>query len=516
MVEVNRDYEVKLNDVRKPFVASALPDSLQSFNIGFDYSIFNRPIGDLYDFKPRQVAALERVSNDGNPHFSAVLGYQFPLAPKADLYFQHAKETYELGASGHYDLFKGDVAGVLGINDISSFRQHADAGAYTKFIWKTGEVKLDASYHMNRVSDFSHTQESTVFNADNNMLKVDLSLKSANSDPKSFFYDGQVSYRKASQNANYNENVLAVNARLGSSFDEHRIYLDISTENCWYQENNSIGIVEFTPIYQYHKGAVDAKVGLKFSSLYGLYEGTKIHPYLDAKVELIGNTLWLHGTADGGNYIESLCDFANMTPWLRMQPYGPDDKLQFGDTKLDTKFAVETKLFKHLSLNLYESYSMYDNKLVPYPSDLPVLALRPHYSSYNKLTTGVELAFASKDFNLIGSFRYNIYNSADENKLYFLPQYEAFVEANYNLHNKLLVSAHFNYRSQTDCVPVIEYLDEHQLPSYLDLGLKIQYNILPNIAVFAKAGNLTGGENYLYPYKGGMPRNFGGGICIDF
>ena len=100
--------------------------------------------------------------------------------------------------------------------------------------------------------------------------------------------------------------------------------------------------------------------------------------------------------------------------------------------------------------------------------------------------------------------------------MYFLSKYEGFIEASYNLHNKLLVSAYFNYRSEVRCPPFYALPEDFTLPGYKDLGAKIQYNIIPNIAVFAKAGNLLGSENFIYSFIGGLPRNFGGGICIDF
>ncbi|MBR5736249.1 MAG: hypothetical protein IKX60_05620 [Bacteroidales bacterium] len=71
-VVVDREYEGKIDvDVRMPETPVAIADSLKVFDVSFDYSIFDRPFRDLYEFSPYQAASLGVVPPQAVPHFSA-------------------------------------------------------------------------------------------------------------------------------------------------------------------------------------------------------------------------------------------------------------------------------------------------------------------------------------------------------------------------------------------------------------------------------------------------------------
>ena len=66
-VEVSRPYDVNLDGIRKPAIPTSVDDSLQRFDVHFDYSIFNRPYGDLYDFTPYETIQLATVGANRTP-----------------------------------------------------------------------------------------------------------------------------------------------------------------------------------------------------------------------------------------------------------------------------------------------------------------------------------------------------------------------------------------------------------------------------------------------------------------
>ena len=63
-VEVSRPYDVNLDGIRKPAIPTSVDDSLHRFDVHFDYSIFNRPYGDLYDFTPYESIQLSTRSEE--------------------------------------------------------------------------------------------------------------------------------------------------------------------------------------------------------------------------------------------------------------------------------------------------------------------------------------------------------------------------------------------------------------------------------------------------------------------
>ena len=60
-VEVSRPYDVNLDGIRKPEIPIFIDDSLHRFDVHFDYTIFNRPYNDLYDFTPYESIQLATV-----------------------------------------------------------------------------------------------------------------------------------------------------------------------------------------------------------------------------------------------------------------------------------------------------------------------------------------------------------------------------------------------------------------------------------------------------------------------
>ena len=70
-VEVSRPYDVNLDGIRKPAIPTSVDDSLHRFDVHFDYSIFNRPYGDLYDFTPYESIQLSTVGANRTPYVSS-------------------------------------------------------------------------------------------------------------------------------------------------------------------------------------------------------------------------------------------------------------------------------------------------------------------------------------------------------------------------------------------------------------------------------------------------------------
>ena len=51
-VEISRAYEGKILDANKPLREMTVPDSVSTFRLDFDYSVFDKPYKGAYDFNP--------------------------------------------------------------------------------------------------------------------------------------------------------------------------------------------------------------------------------------------------------------------------------------------------------------------------------------------------------------------------------------------------------------------------------------------------------------------------------
>ena len=114
-VEVSRPYDVNTDGIRKPAIPTAVDDSLHRFDVHFDYSIFNRPYGDLYDFTPYESVQLSTVGANRTPFVYARLGSQYAfgdqgLMPAGEVYLQSKpKKGFCSGLYGRHNSFFGDL-----------------------------------------------------------------------------------------------------------------------------------------------------------------------------------------------------------------------------------------------------------------------------------------------------------------------------------------------------------------------------------------------------------------------
>src|SRR5574344_2911395 len=68
-VEVRREFDGKLLEISKSPLDTKYSDTLMKFNLQFDYSFFDRPYSDLYEFSPIESVNLNRKGVISYPLF---------------------------------------------------------------------------------------------------------------------------------------------------------------------------------------------------------------------------------------------------------------------------------------------------------------------------------------------------------------------------------------------------------------------------------------------------------------
>lgn len=550
-VVVDREYEGKIDvDVRMPETDLSVADSLKKFDVSFDYSIFDRPYRDLYEFSPYQAASLGVVPLGAVPHFSARVASQYPLMPEVDLYGQlvpKKNRNINLGMFVKYASERGKIPSMHQFFDkIDARRTRMSAGANFKFAWDKGELNLGASYRHSNAKD-AHEPFSSGLSfgpypiaaapRDSakhavNAFEVDFKIRSTDVKDHDFYYDIDASFVKSTKSidfvklfasdelsGSFSETALSIDAMFGSSFDEHRMYVDVRSQNNWYNvpEPYYIGIIEFAPIYRYTKGRFDGRFGIRFSNSFSGDNNTSIYPDVDAKLELAENKLWLRGVVNGGREIDNLSVYLETAPWLMMT--GIDittaevqtRKMQYTTRPLDAKLSVEGIIGSRLGLNVYGTYTSYKNKLQLYTAQFNLPNMLPYlyteFVDYAKMSAGIELTWTSKDLRVFTSVQGNKYNS--ESELYMLPKVESLSQIEYNFRERLFLSTALVVQGERESLL-------GKVPTYLDLSAKAEFKVNRFFSAYIKGGNLLNRENYIYAGIGRMPINIGGGICLNF
>ena len=83
-VEVTRQYEGKLAEVHKPVQTMPVPDSLQHFDLEFEYNVYDSPYGGTYSFDPLVLDMTPGAADFGRRTFMLKAGAGLPLQPVLD------------------------------------------------------------------------------------------------------------------------------------------------------------------------------------------------------------------------------------------------------------------------------------------------------------------------------------------------------------------------------------------------------------------------------------------------
>ena len=86
-VEVEKEFDSKMTNIVKTPLNTAIPDSLTSFNLDFNYSIFDKPYKDLYEFSPLPSAKLQSSIQEKYPVLMAKAGIGYQLSPIGEIYY---------------------------------------------------------------------------------------------------------------------------------------------------------------------------------------------------------------------------------------------------------------------------------------------------------------------------------------------------------------------------------------------------------------------------------------------
>lgn len=531
-VEVNRRYDVVAQDIHKPAIPIEVEDSLHRIDVSFDYSIFNRPYEDLYDFTPLESIQLSTIGANRAPVFYGKIGAQYApkpsgVLPSAELFLQtKPRKGFSAGLYGrHNSCFGGDI---MGIWDNESKMQNTLGGGIT-YDWSTGEMIFDASYSLDRY-DFRYLDglmgdPCNVLHR-NNRLSVSANFNSANYESNSIYYDITAKYLNVGKNygigtadEKISENNINLNGIVGASFDKHRIYVDINVDfSSRGEEGGVLGLVELSPMYQYDKNRLNARLGIKFASRYGTDGAaaqTRFFPNVDARYAIVKDALWVHAAADGGMALNNYSSLLEECPYLL-----PYSDLGFSCRKIDARLSLEAVAFGRLSLSAGGAFRIHEARQIFSPLSYrgPVPAVEVGYVDANEWAFNAEVFWKSQDLTIGGNLTYSHYTDPQTKEIVKeLPSFTAKAMFRYNFRERLIAQIDFKYRSSVSLVDHSSPIGEtRETGPVADVDANIHYLIGRHFSVFVRCGNILGHVNEYVPLYAEAGRNFGGGICFNF
>ena len=520
---------VPLSDIRKPAIPTHVSDSLERFNLSFDYSIFNRPYADLYDFNPYEALLLNTKGPNRLPYFYAKLGLQYPFIPTGEIYFQtRPKNDFCLGIYGRHNSFIGTRPDVASDASVDNSRMTNSVGGAFTYDWATGEFIFDAQYNYNRHS--FDAGEANSLSTDGNLL-ISMNINSAHVEDKSVFYDITAKYRNSNMglttsaggSGNVRENYIKVGGDVGATFDIHRIGVNMNIEFSKYtgMKEYSSGVVELSPVYEIENRVVSARIGAKFGTTYAIGEDkggqdlgveNNFFPEIDARFKLVDKVLWVRTVVTGGEDLNQLSSLTDRCPVVDLA-----SGCEFGVRRLDARLSVESVIRGRLAINLLGSYVIYDNKLFFAPmtdADASLCRVQAQYMDVNSWSFGAETFWKSQDLTLSGKVQYHMYSRRydEPGEVTEFPKLTAEALLRYSFRERLIASFDLSYRSKVSGTA----LGAYEVPALLDASVNVNYLIGRNFSIFAKVGNVFNQRNQYMPMYLEPGRNWGGGICVNF
>lgn len=453
-LKVEKDFDGTMSNIHKSRLDTNVPDSLSSFNIEFNYSIFDKPYKDLYEFSPLPSVRLQNKVKELYPVLFARVGIGAPLSPLAEIYLQPrlkggSRLAFNAGYDGYYG--KNSLAGYSKedcmVERISNFKVAAPNSVFKTGInygydWKRGSFDLTTGYSNNYYTYYGFNQieaeldtdrENTIGNAsymkDNfshtyDQINVGARVASINSRHNSskFDYLLDISYRYTADKAfekSFNENLIKINGEISPRMGRlSRLDIGMNMESVgyngeYYQNESKYTLLEVIPQYSLSKKRLMLKAGIKLSGRFkGETHPANNHRYIFAKAHfsynLAKNTLWFYADIDGGNNINSYSSILEYNKWI-----APANNMDVSSIPFLAKGGFKGQIRQKFSYDLYAKYTVHKG-LLQFESNYGTLnsnSLRAIFSDHNEFTVGGSVKWEEKSFRVGASAEYSNYTN---------------------------------------------------------------------------------------------------------
>lgn len=576
-LEVKRDFDAKLLEIQKSRLNTSFSDTVGNFNLIFDYSIFEKPIKDLYEFSPLPSAQIEKGPNAKYPVFYGNIGFNYPYNPHLDLYLQpNLPSSLSLVIYGKHNSFWGEIPLVNVENQntardqqkVSAPSARNNLGLNFGYNWKTGELGLDVDYHKNSHSFYGYNQpkaedytipvELMVLNPNSTHFPRTLTsaymmdslshvydkfsgrfhIRSTNSRPNTFFYGLDLGYNYMGDRGKYaappvnnvlnslkdfDETYLNVGGIAGQNFAKfHKFAVEFR-----YQTSNGINSTTFNrsdleihPYYTFSQDRWLFEIGVRLNKY--------INPSVDAfniffkgnlSYELIKNRLWFYSLVDGKNHFRTYQDIMSENPWIT-----PNIDIQNTEEPLIVKAGFKGQVKDRFSFNVYGGYTRYVKEMnLLYYTNIwygPRNTFIATYKDMHKFGIGGEFSWKSEEFESGLSFEYNDYTNKDSSTVYNHSPFELRAFGRYNWRERIIFGASLHFRSKTPTLFYFNPYDSGQnttaeyMSRFTSLNFDVTYVLNKKVSLYLKLNNILDSNELYSMYYGGP--GMGAGVGAIF
>lgn len=523
-VEVNRDFEGKMMEVRKGELDAAVADSLYNFKVNFNYSFFEKPYKDMYEFAPLASANLPQTGCYRRPQIIAKAGIGYPLAPEAEvLYSPELKNGNYLNLNGAFNMFSGNVP-LMKVSEgfVEDSGEKAKDTEYKYGIngeyvhaWKSGEINLNAGF----TGGYSTYLGNNAIQHHNYwQANAGISAKSSGAEKygKKFNYAATASLQHTQDKMNnkLQENLITVEGEMGPTVGRYNKFMvGASIKAATYSgtADYNYGTFGIVPQYRFENRNMKINVGVKIEGKFtnGTKETGKYHnpifPIVDLTFGMVPRKLWLYGKVDGWNNINTYSSLLKKN--THINPESTPLNLMASSVPLNIEAGLKGRFTDKFAYTIYGGYSVHKG-LQQFIFDQMKGWFDAIYSNHNELYAG-----ASAELNterMQGGFKmgYSSFSNTEENHVLGLPQLQGNVYAVYNWNKKIYISARCHMQGKYNASAYT------QVHGFADLQAGAEYVHSPMLSFWIKGENLLGTATQYHPFYAGRTRGFVAGIIV--
>ena len=552
-VEISRAYEGKIMEAKKPVREINVPDSVGTFRLDFDYSVFENPYRGAYEFNPYFMSMRPAGSAYEPKNFYLKVGAGYRLYPELDLiwsptfkkgfsmdvYASHRSYVGEYRAADVPDPSQEDV--YLGMKK-SYARRSPDydfltkAGVDARYDWADGTVRVDAGYY--GLAE-RYGIQSNMYNA------LDVRAGVASKDYGQFInYDVYASYRFGIDRYEYKnlvedsltEHEISVLGKLKAVLmDDHKAMFELGVDNHSYGFAG-VSKLTFAPHYMFRYGNWGFDAGFRVEALVHAGDSTcfaskgqVVYPDVTVDYQLIPGVMKAYAKIGGGTKVNSFSSLLAGNHHFDM--YYGHGKAYMDNTieNISAALGLEGRAGARFTYGVRAGYAMYGNA----PLETVVVGMLPGddqlafmpgiaYAGYQNVYAAADLSWVTERFRVDGNvmYRHSWFEDLETRTGgYFLPAaLTGEVAFEYNWHKRIFLGMDCDFstgRRQGSVLFADGAIKPAKVPGYADLGLNFEYLTTRSFSVWFRGGNLLNmaiQRNLLYAEKGIY---FAAGICLN-
>ena len=520
-VEVSRGYQGKLMDVHKPVMEMSVPDTVQRFDLDFDYSVFDNPYKGSYEFNPYTMDMKPESRKIAPSQFYLNAGAGYTIHPTLDLLWSPVlKGPFRVDVYGLHRSYIGDyrtphVGDKTGKAFQNGYDFYSKAGVDVGYDWDKVGLELGASYYGVAAKDaFS---DGSIYNA----VDAYVSLESKGVGRLNFGTD--LSYRYGNFGVN-DEHLFGVKVDLAHLIRPYNhMMIDLGLDFGMYQGSlaASFANIWLVPRYVREKGRASASVGVRVSAVVSASEyfakaNQYVYPDIRVSYNVIRNAMKMYLNVTGGESLNTYASLIERNHHFNLSYVIPElAVLGSSIERVRPELGIEGRISSFFSYSLRGGYVLKDNSLMNVLVD-DAAGYRPAfgYGDYQQAYAGAQCTLDLSDFRLDAAFRYeHTWGVPQLAGAYFVmpPEFKAEAVAEYNWRKRIYVGVDCEFASRANTLDKALYL-----PYYVDLGVSAEYVVNRKFSVWLRGGNLLDMEiqrNPLFAEKG---INFTAGICLTF